>query len=337
MASRSYKFSDIAKLLERPFVGSDSEITGFNEPMYALESEVIFLFQKNYVPQSVSGASKFWIVSEKVFAKDLAEQCLKKKTAYILSKDPYEDIIKVLTWWIDQRALRRGNAFKIKSKLYNGVKTHRSSVIGYDTIIGRGTLISAHAVIGNHVRIGKGCVIYPNVSIYDNTIIGDRVIIHAGSVIGSDGFGFHKTEEGYLKIPHIGRVVVGDDVEIGANCCIDRGTVGETKIGRGCKLDNLIQIGHNVIIGPHTLIAAQAGVAGSTRIGDHVTIAGQAGLVGHINIGDHAVIAAQAGVIGSVDENTTVSGYPAREHRAALRRDATLKKIIEQYDQKDKV
>lgn len=337
MALRSNKFSDLAKLLDQPLVGKDFGITGFNVPSAASELEVIFLFQKNYIPQALSGISRLWIISEKLFTKNLSEQCLKRNISCILSKDPYTDLIKVLTWWLKRNQNNLDRASKKENKLPAGVNAHKSSIIGYDTKIGQGSFINAQAVIGNHVRIGNNCIIYPNVTIYDNTVIGDRVIIHAGSVIGSDGFGFYKTQQGYLKIPHIGRVVIGDDVEIGANCCIDRGTVGETKIGDGCKLDNLIQIAHNVTIGAHTVIAAQAGIAGSTRIGSHVTIAGQAGLVGHIGIGDFAIIAAQAGVIGSVEENTTVSGYPAREHSEALRREATLKKIIENYDPKNKV
>ncbi|NQT34267.1 UDP-3-O-(3-hydroxymyristoyl)glucosamine N-acyltransferase [bacterium] len=200
-------------------------------------------------------------------------------------------------------------------------------VINADTQIGDGCIISHGAFIGTSVRIGKNCEIGFNAVIRRDTIIGNRVVIGDGTVISSDGFGYVPDASGYHKIPQIGSVVIEDDVEIGANCCIDRATVGCTRIGRGSKLDNLIQIAHGVQIGEDTVIAAQTGISGSTRIGSKVIIAGQAGFVGHIEIGDNMVVGAQSGITKSHDIKGLISGYPARPHSESVRRDANINRI----------
>ncbi len=193
--------------------------------------------------------------------------------------------------------------------------------------LGEGTTLFPHCFVGRQSQIGRACTIYPNVSIREKTRIGDRVIIHSGTVIGSDGFGFAPKEGVYHKIPQIGVVVIEDDVEIGANCAIDRAALGETRIGRGTKLDNLIQVAHNVQIGENTVIAAQTGISGSTKIGRQVVIGGQVGFVGHITVGDKAMFGAQAGVTKSVPQGVVFSGYPAREHKHQLRIEASLQKL----------
>jgi UDP-3-O-[3-hydroxymyristoyl] glucosamine N-acyltransferase len=177
----------------------------------------------------------------------------------------------------------------------------------------------AGTFIGEDVRIGRECQIYPNVTIREGSRIGDRVILQPGSVIGADGFGFAKDGQTHHKVPQIGRVIIEDDVEIGANSTIDRATTGETRVKRGSKIDNLVQIAHNVVIGENSILAAQVGIAGSTELGRNVVLAGQAGLVGHITIGDGAMVGAQGGVTKSVPPDTAVSGYPAREHKKARR------------------
>jgi UDP-3-O-[3-hydroxymyristoyl] glucosamine N-acyltransferase len=193
--------------------------------------------------------------------------------------------------------------------------------------VGAGSTISNGAYIGRDVKIGRECNIGFNVVIRPDCEIGDRVVIGDGTVVGFDGFGYAPEEIGYSKIPQVGKVVIEDDVEIGANCCIDRATLGETRICRGCKLDNLIQIAHNVKIGEHTVIAAQTGISGSTKIGSRVMMGGQVGIVGHIEIGDRMMIGAQAGVAKSYDIGGLISGYLARPHREALMRDANVNKI----------
>jgi UDP-3-O-[3-hydroxymyristoyl] glucosamine N-acyltransferase len=193
--------------------------------------------------------------------------------------------------------------------------------------IGDGTAILAGTYIGRDADVGKSCLVYPNVTIREETRIGERVVIHSGSVIGADGFGFVREGDLYKKVPQIGNVEIGDDVEIGANVTIDRATTGTTLVGRGTKIDNLVQIGHNVRIGENCILVAQVGIGGSTELGSGVTLAGQAGATGHISIGDGATVAAQAGVTKSVPAGVTVSGYPAREHGIANRIYASSQKL----------
>lgn len=202
--------------------------------------------------------------------------------------------------------------------------------IGENVKIGNNTKIFPNAYIGDNVNIGDSTVIHPGVKIYHDCQLGSRVIIHAGTVIGSDGFGFAPQADGsYQKIPQIGNVVIEDDVEIGANSTIDRATTGSTIIKSGAKLDNLIQIGHNAEIGNSTVIAAQAGVSGSTKVGNGVMIGGQAGVVGHIQIGDGAKVNAQSGVSKSVEAGKAVTGSPAYDYTSALRSQAINRKLPE--------
>ena len=202
-------------------------------------------------------------------------------------------------------------------------------VVGPRARIGARSRAAAGCVIGPGATIGEDSYLYPNVVIGRDCVVGNRVVIHPGTVLGSDGFGYAPVDGAYRKVPQIGIVLVEDDVEIGANTCIDRATFGATRIGRGTKIDNLVQIAHNVAIGENSALAAQSGVAGSARLGRGVVLGGQAGLIGHVRIGDGAQVAAQAGVIGSVPPGETVSGYPARPHREALRAAATLRKLPE--------
>jgi UDP-3-O-[3-hydroxymyristoyl] glucosamine N-acyltransferase len=204
------------------------------------------------------------------------------------------------------------------------------SYIGEHVKVGNNSKIFPGTFLGDHVTIGDDTTIHPGVKIYDHTVIGNHVIIHAGSIIGGDGFGFAPQPDGsYKKVPQIGNVVIEDEVEIGANTAIDRATIGSTIIRTGAKLDNLVQIAHNVEIGDSSVIAAQVGVSGSTKIGKNAMVGGQAGIVGHIHIGDGAKINGQSGVTKSVEPGKAITGSPAHDFTAALRSQAATRKLPE--------
>lgn len=212
------------------------------------------------------------------------------------------------------------------ARLEDGVTVEPGAVIGPRAAIGSGTVIGATAVIGAEVQIGRECSVGAG-AIVTNSLIGDRVIIHPGCKIGQDGFGFLMTEKGFLKIPQIGRVIVQDDVEIGAGTTIDRGAMSDTILGEGTKIDNLVQIGHNVVIGRYCILIAQTGVSGSVTIGDYVMLGGQVGITDHVKIGDGAKVAAQSGVISDVPAGQRWGGYPARPRGDWLRAQAAMFKL----------
>lgn len=205
------------------------------------------------------------------------------------------------------------------------------SYIGENVKLGKNVKVHPHCYLGNNVTIGDNCVLSPGVKIYHNCVVGNKVIIHAGTVLGGDGFGFAPQADGsYQKVPQIGNVVIEDEVEIGSNCTIDRATMGSTLIRKGAKLDNLIQVAHNVEIGSYTVIAAQTGVSGSTKIGNNVMIGGQVGIVGHITIADGSRINAQSGVSKSLKApNSVVTGSPAFDYTSTLRSQAIFRNLPE--------
>ena len=199
--------------------------------------------------------------------------------------------------------------------------------IGDDCRIGRNCTLHAGVVIGSDVRLGDDCELFPNVVIRERITLGSRVIIHAGSVLGTDGFGYRWDGTQHRKIPQIGTVIVEDDVEIGSCVCIDRAKFSATRIGRGSKIDNLVQIGHNVTVGPHCIIVGQAGLAGSVLLGTGVVLGGQSAIRDHVRLGDGAAVAACSGVAEDVDPKTVVSGLPALPHRQSLREQAALRRL----------
>jgi len=215
------------------------------------------------------------------------------------------------------------------ARLGEGTAVGPHVVIESNAIIGERSVLMAGCYIGPRALLGADCLLYPRVVVRKDCEIGDRVILHSGVVIGGDGFGFAPDGEGYRKIPQIGRVVVEEDVEIGANSTIDRATTGVTRIGRGSRLDNLVMVAHNVVIGENTIICAQVGISGSTRVGKHVTLAGQVGIVGHIDIGDDARVGAQGGVTKSIPAGESYSGYPAMPHSKAQRVYASMRGLPE--------
>ncbi|MBD3348755.1 MAG: UDP-3-O-(3-hydroxymyristoyl)glucosamine N-acyltransferase [Candidatus Eisenbacteria bacterium] len=220
-----------------------------------------------------------------------------------------------------------------EASLGRGVAIGPNAVVMDGATIGDGVVVDAGAYVGRGVSIGRESIVHANVVLKARCSLGERVVVHSGTVIGTDGFGFALGEAGrdHQKVPQVGTVIVEDDVEIGSNVCIDRATLGETRIGRGTKIDNLVQIGHNVVVGEGAVIVAQVGISGSTRVGSRAVLAGQAGIVGHITIGDDAVVGAQSGVTRSIEPGAVVSGYPARDHRTSMRLLAGLQRLPELF------
>jgi UDP-3-O-[3-hydroxymyristoyl] glucosamine N-acyltransferase len=250
------------------------------------------------------------------------------------TKDPYVAFVIALKALVPQEELlpREINPLAYispKATLGMDVSIGAFVVISDGAKIGNRAVISHGAIIGRNVTVGDDSIIYPSVTIYNGCKVGNRVVIHSGTVVGSDGFGFAPKSDGtYEKIPQVGIVVIEDDVEIGSNCTIDRATLGETRIGKGVKIDNLVQVAHNVEIGEHTVIAAQTGISGSTKIGKYCIIAGQVGFVGHIEIADHTTVAAQSGISKSILESgKTYFGYPAKEIHEARRIEGAIRML----------
>ena len=259
----------------------------------------------------------------------------KVNATLIKVENAYESLAKLLTLYEQSKPQKVGvdslASVASTAKLGENVYVAPFAVIGESAIIGDNTKIYAHAVIGENVKLGESCIVYPNVTVYHDCRIGNRVILHAGSVIGADGFGFAPSLDGYEKIPQIGNVTIEDDVEIGANTCIDRATMGSTIIHRGVKLDNLIQVAHNVEVGSHTVMASQVGIAGSAKIGEWCMFGGQVGVAGHITLGDHLTVGAQSGIPGNITGNQTVMGSPTIDARNFARSSAVFKKLPEIY------
>lgn len=205
------------------------------------------------------------------------------------------------------------------------------AVIEEGARIGDGARIGAHAVVGAGAVVGRGCVVHPQATLYPGVVIGERCVIHSGARVGKEGFGFVWLEGGHRRIPQVGGCVLEDDVEVGCNTTIDRGSIGDTVIGAGTKIDNLVQIGHNDRIGRHVLLISQVGISGSTTVGDGAVLGGQAGVGGHLSIGAGARVGGQAGVTGDVPDGATFSGYPARPHREAMRAQGLIFRLTDLF------
>lgn len=261
---------------------------------------------------------------------ELAESAGQVRARIIVEK-PHEALLKVLPQLYVAPAREPG--VHPTARLGRGVTLGEDVTLGANVVVEDGASIGDRSwlepqvVVGHDVVIGADCRLHPGVVLYPGARLGDRVQIHSGARIGSDGFGYVFGQGKHQKIPHVGHCILADDVEVGANTTIDRGSIDDTVIGAGTKIDNLVQIGHNVRIGKLCLLMSQVGIAGSTHIGDGVIMAGQAGIGGHIEIGDGARIAGQAGVFGDVPPGETWSGYPARPHRESLRTQAALWKL----------
>lgn len=291
--------------------------------------ELSFLASPRYAPLMAESCAGIVLVSPEL--RDAPGKC----RARIVVTNPHDALLSLIPRFYRPVAHAAGihPAARIGRDVLLGdaVSIEAGAVIEDDAVIGDRSWIGTHTVVGAGARVGDDCLVYPQVTIYPHTRVGHRVILHSGVRLGSDGFGYvQKLVDGqmtHVKIPHVGRTIIGNDVEIGANTTIDRGSVDDTVIGDGTKIDNLVHVGHNVRIGRLCLILAQVGIAGSTRIEDGVMMGGQAAAAGHLTIGAGARIAGQAGAISDVPAGETWSGYPARPHKEALRATAALFKL----------
>ena len=291
-------------------VGGDElfTVTGVAGIKEAEKGDITFLANEKYLP---------FLMDTKAAAVIVPVDVKNAGVPMIRSANPSQAFTRVAVYFSPDPVqfppgIHATAVIEANTEIAKGVYAGPHAVVSEYSRVGARSVIGANVFIGPHCRIGEDVLIYPNVTIREHTVIGDRTVIHSGSVIGSDGYGYETVNGEHEKIPHTGHVLIEEDVEIGANVCIDRGRFKKTWIQKGTKIDNLVQIAHNVIIGPNSLIVSQAGISGSTELGRNVIIAGQAGIVGHITIGDHAIIGAGAGVSKPVPAKAVVLGSPAK-------------------------
>jgi UDP-3-O-[3-hydroxymyristoyl] glucosamine N-acyltransferase len=281
-----------------------------------------FLSNRKYASELAATSAGAILVPTKLEGSD---------SRWIRIDDPYFAIAKIMTRWFSNRPMPKG--ISPKAVIADSAKLGDNVSLGHFVIVGEKVLIGNNVAIFHNVSIeagsviGDDCIIYPNVVIYDGSRIGNRCIVHSGVVIGSDGYGFATHGGKHHKIPQIGIVRIEDDVEIGAGTTIDRAALGETVIGEWTKIDNLVQIGHNVKVGKHCLLVSQVGIAGSTELGDYVAVAGQSGFSGHLKIGNRVQVAAKSAVLDDVPDDSKVMGSPAVPFTEFARRNAALKKL----------
>lgn len=328
------KASQLAALCDCRLAGPDVDISGLAGLREAKVGELSFLANIKYAPLIETSQASAVIISEDYY-KENSPKLDKSGKSFLISANPYLAWARILTHFVQATAEKPAPGIHPqavvdpKAKIDPTASVGALSVVEAEAEIGPGTVIYPLVYIGRKAKIGRDCLLYPNVSVREDCVLGDRVILHCGTVIGSDGFGYAKDGAKQYKIPQIGNVIIEDDVELGANVTVDRGAIGPTKIGRGTKVDNLVQIAHNVQIGQDAVIVAQSGVAGSTKLGDRVILAAQAGVVGHIEIGDDSIIAAQSGVPKGLPPKSIVFGTPARHHMRAKRIEAVVDKLPE--------
>lgn len=328
-----FNAKQIAEYLQGEIVGNaEAAVHTFAKIEEGMPGALSFLSNPKYTPYLYETKSSIVLVN-----KDFEPEQPVSATL-IKVNNAYESLAKLLTLYESMKPKRTGISelayVAPTAQIGKDVYMAPFAVVEDGAVIGDGAQILSHAVVGTGARIGAGTVLNSNVVVYHDCRIGNNCILHSGCVIGADGFGFAPSANGYEKIPQIGIVVIEDDVEIGANTCIDRATMGATVIHKGAKLDNLIQIAHNDEIGSHTVMAAQVGVAGSTKIGEWCMFGGQVGIAGHSKIGDKTIAGAQAGIAGSFPKgNTTIQGSPAIDAKNFARSSVVYKKLPDMYQQ----
>ena len=324
---KSYTLVEIARKINGETRGDhDVVITGTAEIDKAAQGELTFLANPKYLPHLKNSIAAAVVIDKRVSEPP--------SIPHIVVDDAYYGFLQAFLMFHEPVELlppgiHPAAVIDPTATLDEDVRIGANVYIGPGVTVGARTRIAPNCVILNGSCIGVDCLLYPLVSIREDCIIGNRIIMHSGVVIGSDGFGFAPREGRFHKIPQVGKVIIEDDVELGANVAIDRATMGETRICQGVKLDNLVHVAHNVVIGKHSVIAGQSGISGSTRVGENVMMGGQVGLVGHIQIGDRARIAGQSGVTKSLDEGEVVLGSPSRPIRKMKRIEATLDSLPE--------
>lgn len=296
----SQTLAGIAKILNCKYVGHDDfPVKGMNEIHVVEPGDIVFVDHPKYYDKALKSAASIVLINKEV-------ECPEGK-ALLISDDPFRDFNKL-------------------TKHFNPFLASKETVSS-SSEIGEGTVIQPNVFIGNHVKIGKNCLIHSNVSIYDHTIIGDYVTIHANTVLGSDAFYYKNRPDGFDKLISGGRVVIKNNVDIGASCTIDKGVTGDTTIGEGTKIDNQVQVGHDTLIGKKCLIASQTGIAGCVVIEDEVTLWGQVGVTSGITIGKKAVISAQSGISKSLEGAKSYFGTPADDFRSKYKEIASIRQI----------
>ncbi|WP_457605271.1 UDP-3-O-(3-hydroxymyristoyl)glucosamine N-acyltransferase [Nitratifractor sp.] len=313
----SHTIMTICRYLDLPYEGEDREISGIATLAEAGPEDLSFFHNEKYrkdLPSTRAAA----VLTEEKYASELPEGVIP-----LITDEPY-----LLLARATELFAHRISTESEPPRLLGECEIDSSVRFGRNVTIGEGTVILAGTYIGDDVTIGENCLIHPNVTIYHGSRIGERCILHSGCVIGSDGYGFAHTRDGrHVKIHQLGGVVLGDEVEIGANTTVDRGALGDTIIGSGTKIDNQVQIGHNCMIGEHCLIVAQCGLAGSTKLGRNVVLGGQSATAGHLEIGDFAQFAARSGVTKSMEGGKVYGGAPAMEIKLWRRQQAALMRL----------
>ncbi len=318
--------SFLAEKLGLTLVGEDTVFTGLNTLEAAGETEVSFLANPKYA-KFLDETKACAVIVDKAHAGRVKRA--------LISDSPYRDFAAAGTFFVRRQGLDCGVSplahVEPSAELAEGVVVHPYAFIGARASIGAGTRIFPGAYVGEDCVIGRNCTLYPHAVLMAGVGIGDTCTINAGAVLGADGFGFAMMGGQMRKIPQIGTVSLASGVDLGANACIDRATLGATSVGKDTKIDNLVQLGHNVAVGENCLIISQVGIAGSTKVGDRVTLAGQVGIAGHLNIGDDVVIGPQAGVPKDIPAGTTGSGTPFMEGRTFMRNAVLQPKLPELF------
>lgn len=320
----------IAELIGGRVEGDENvTVSSFAKIEEGHEGAISFLSNPKYQHYLYETQSSVVLVNEDVQLERAVKPTL------IRVRNAYESVARLMQVYESMKPRKRGvdtlAVISPSAVIGNDVYIGPFAFVGDGAVIDDGAQIYTHAVVGDNVRIGSDCLIYPNVTIYPGCRLGKGVIVHSGAVIGADGFGFAPNDKGYEKIPQIGIVVIEDNVEIGANTCIDRSTMGETRIRRGVKIDNLVQVAHNCEIGENTVISAQTGIAGSTKVGAWCMLGGQVGLAGHLSIGDRVFLGAQSGVPSSLKGNQTLIGTPPMEPTGYFKSQAIFRRLPEMY------